>query len=61
MEVSGHVHAPAALPLEETATSALCIGGWVGTRASLDVMEKIKISFPYQKSNPDSSAAQPLI
>jgi hypothetical protein len=60
MEVSGHVHASAAFPPEETAPSIHCVGGWVGTRASLDVMEKIKLSFPYRKSNPDSSAVQCL-
>jgi len=27
-------------------------GGWVGTRARLDVLEKRKPPFPYQDSNP---------
>jgi hypothetical protein len=34
------------------------IGGWVGPIASLDAMEKRKISFPCQEPNPDSFPAQ---
>jgi hypothetical protein len=50
MEVSGLLHASAALcpgkkPL------APWIGGWVGPRASLDVLEKRKIVYPCQESN----------
>jgi hypothetical protein len=32
----------------------------VGPRAGLDVMQKTKISYPYQKSNPDSSVVNPV-
>jgi hypothetical protein len=28
------------------------IGGWIGPTASLDILEKRKISFPYQDLNP---------
>jgi hypothetical protein len=45
MEVSGQLHAPAALPPGERAPGTPCIGGWVGPRAGLDDMEKRKI-FP---------------
>jgi hypothetical protein len=36
MEVSGQPHIPAAILLEYNRTD-LCIGGWVGPRADLDV------------------------
>jgi hypothetical protein len=44
---------------EETALGTHCLGDWVGPTADMDVMERRKISFPYQESNPDSSAVQP--
>jgi hypothetical protein len=40
--VSGQLHAPAALPPEETACGAHLIGGWVDPRAGLDDVEKRK-------------------
>jgi hypothetical protein len=40
MEVSGQLHAPAALPPEERASGTNWIGGWVVPRASLDAVEK---------------------
>jgi hypothetical protein len=44
MEVSGQLHAPAALPQG--------IGGWMGPRAILDMVVKRKIPNPHQESNP---------
>jgi hypothetical protein len=42
LEVSGHLHVPAALPPEVRATGTHWIGGWVGPRAGLDEVEKKK-------------------
>jgi hypothetical protein len=42
MEVSGHLHATAALPPGEKAPCTYWIGGWVGPRAGLDDAEKRK-------------------
>jgi hypothetical protein len=39
MEVSGQLHAPAALPRGERAPGTVWIGGWVGFRAGLDAVE----------------------
>jgi hypothetical protein len=44
--------------LRETAPSTHCIGGWVGPRFSLDIMEKRKVSCHYQESNPSSLVIQ---
>jgi hypothetical protein len=49
--MSGQPHAPVALP-PGIEPLAHCIVGWVGPRASLNVMEKRKITCPYRKSNP---------
>jgi hypothetical protein len=49
MEVSGKLHAPAALPARETVHGIRCIGGWVGPRAGLDFMDKREISCPYRE------------
>jgi hypothetical protein len=42
LEVSGQVHAPAALPPGKKPHVTYWIGGWVGPRASLDDVEKRK-------------------
>jgi hypothetical protein len=42
MEVSGHLHAPAALPTGESAPGTHWMGDWVNSRVSLDNMEKKK-------------------
>jgi hypothetical protein len=42
----------------KTAPGTHCIGGWVGPKAGLDVMEKSKISCTYRESNADSSVVQ---
>jgi hypothetical protein len=44
----------------EIAPVTHCTEGWVDPKASLDVMEKGKISCPYQESNSDSQVLQPL-
>jgi hypothetical protein len=47
MEVSGQLHAPAALPPVERATRSHWIGGWVGPRACLDAVDYSReIFFP---------------
>jgi hypothetical protein len=51
MEVSGQLHAPAALP-KERAPFAHCIGGWVGPRAGLDAVEKKKYLAPAENQTP---------
>jgi hypothetical protein len=43
MEVSGQLHAPAALTPRERAPGTHWIGGWVGPRAVLDAVVKRKI------------------
>jgi hypothetical protein len=43
MEVSGQIHAPAALPLKEKDPGAHWIGGWVGPKAGLDSVVKVKL------------------
>jgi hypothetical protein len=48
------------ITLIETAAGTHCIGGWVGPRAGLDVMEKRKIPCPCLELNPDSSVIQPV-
>jgi hypothetical protein len=46
MEVSGLIHALTALYMGREPLVTIFIGGWVGTRASLDVMVKRKKSLP---------------
>ena len=43
MEVSGQPHAPVTSPLGYSAFSFHWIGVWLGHRARLDVMKKLKI------------------
>jgi len=43
MEVSGQLHAPAALLLRERAPGIHWLGGWVGPRAVLDAVVKRNI------------------
>jgi hypothetical protein len=42
MEVSGQLHAPAALPTWERPPGTYWVGGWVDPRAGLDDVEKGK-------------------
>jgi hypothetical protein len=51
MEVSGQLHAPAALPREK-ASGTHWIGRCVGPRAIQDAVAKGKIPSPRQESNP---------
>jgi hypothetical protein len=51
MEVSGQLHAPAALPLR-----IHCIGGWVGPRGGLGAVSKRRISNSHWESKPDRPA-----
>jgi hypothetical protein len=53
MEVSRQLHAPDALPPEETASGTHCIGGWTAPRAELNAMTLPEIE-------PDSLAVQPV-
>jgi hypothetical protein len=54
MEVSGQLHAPAALlPGKQP-----LVGGWVGSKADLDAVVKRKIPSPCQESNPRTSIVQ---
>jgi hypothetical protein len=59
MEVRGQLHAHTALPPGKQPPGTHCIGGWVGPRTDLDVMEKRKI-LPCQEGNTDSLAVQPV-
>jgi hypothetical protein len=43
MEVSGQLHAPAALPPGKGPPGTRWMGGWVGPRAGLDAVENRKI------------------
>jgi hypothetical protein len=51
MEVSGQLHAPAALPSGKELMAPLGIGGWMGPKAGLDAVVKRKIPSPYRNSN----------
>jgi hypothetical protein len=57
MEVSGQLHAPAALPPRERAPGTQWIGGWVGPRAVLDTVMK-KIPSPRRESNRSTPIVQ---
>jgi hypothetical protein len=60
MEVSGQLHAPAALPPERD-PGTHWIGGWVGPRAVLDAVVKKKIPGPRRESNPTTLLVQPVV
>jgi hypothetical protein len=55
MEVSGQFHAPGRFTTRERAPDTHWIGVWVGPRAGLDAVKKIKIPSPCRDSNPQSS------
>jgi hypothetical protein len=59
MEVSGQLHAPAALPLGKVPCTHR-IGGWVGPRAFLDAVVKRKIPSPRRESNLRTPIVQPV-
>jgi hypothetical protein len=52
MEVSGQLHAPAALLQDKQPPGTHWIEGWVGPRAGLDGMIKRKNPCTWQQSNP---------
>jgi hypothetical protein len=58
--MSGQFHAPAALPPGKEPPSTHWIGGWVGSRAILDVVVKKIIPSPCQESNPRTPIVQPI-
>jgi hypothetical protein len=51
MEVSGQLHVPAALLPRDRDPGTDWIGGWVGPRAVLDAVMKLKIHSPCRESN----------
>jgi hypothetical protein len=61
MEVSGQRHVPAAFLSGKEPLGTHFIGGWVGTRAGLDAVEKSKITFPCQESNPGHPTHSPSL
>jgi hypothetical protein len=44
MEVSGQIHTPATLPLGKELTG-IHLGDWVGSRADLDTVVKVKFYY----------------
>jgi hypothetical protein len=59
LEVSGQLHAPAALALGKEPSDTHWIGGWVGPRAGLDDVEKRKfLTLPGLELDP--SVVQPV-
>jgi hypothetical protein len=56
MEVSGQLHAPAALLPRERAPGTHMVVVWEGPRAGLKTVSERKISTPCRESNPDSPA-----
>jgi hypothetical protein len=59
MEVSGQLHALAALPLGKV-PGTLWTGGWMCPRGVLDAAVKRKIPSPRQESNPRTPIVQPV-
>jgi hypothetical protein len=59
MEVSGQVHAPAALTPGKEPLGTHWVGGWVGPRAVLDTVVKRKIPSLHRESNPRTPIVQP--
>jgi hypothetical protein len=55
MELSGQLHAPAALSPEKD-PGTHWTGSWVGTKADLDAVDKFVIACPCQESNPGRPA-----
>jgi hypothetical protein len=56
MELSGRLHAPAAL-LPGTNIGTRLMGGWVGPRNCVDIFRKEKVSCLCRDSNPGLSSA----
>jgi hypothetical protein len=60
MEVSGQIHALAALIPKEKAPGTHWIGGWVDPRAVPDAVVKKKIPSSCRESNPTTPIVQPV-
>jgi hypothetical protein len=60
MEVSGQLHAPAALPPGKEPLVQHWTGGWMGPRAVVDAVVKRKIPSPRRESNPRTPIVQPV-
>jgi hypothetical protein len=60
MEVRGQLHAPAVSPPRKKAPGTHWIGGWVGSKAVLDVVVKRKIPSPRLESKPRTPIVQPV-
>jgi hypothetical protein len=58
MQVSGQLHALAALPPGKEPLDTHWIRGWVGPRAVLDMVVKRKIPSPCWESNPRTPIVQ---
>jgi hypothetical protein len=58
MEVSGQLHASAALPPGKGVAGTSWIGGWVGSRAVLKAVKKRKIPSLHRESNPRTPVVQ---
>jgi hypothetical protein len=52
---------PSRFTVGEIAPGSHWIGDWMGPRAGLDVMEKIKVSYSCRKSNPGRPASSPSL
>jgi hypothetical protein len=61
MDVSGQLHAPAALPSEKESLVPHCLGDWVGPRAVLDWVVKRKIPSPRRESKPRIVIVQSVV
>jgi hypothetical protein len=59
MEVSGHPHVLVTLLLGERGPCIHQMGGWLGPRTGLDILERSKIFFMCWYSNPRSSSPEP--
>jgi hypothetical protein len=59
MEVSGQLHAPAALPPAKETPGTHWIGGWVGPRTVLDTVVKRKIPSPVGNRTLESRSSNP--
>jgi hypothetical protein len=60
MEVSGQLHASAALPPREIAPGTHWIGGWVGPKAVVDAVVERQVPSPCRESNPRTPIVQPV-
>jgi hypothetical protein len=57
MELSSHLHAPAALLLGKRPPVPIVQGGWVATSVGMDALGTSKIACPAEISNPVSRSS----